>query len=41
MPAYTPPVKDQQFLLHDLFKLSESDVPGYGDLDRGVTAAVL
>ena len=41
MPAYTPPVKDQQFLLHDLFKVGESDIPGYEDLDRGITAAVL
>ena len=41
MPAYTPPVKDQQFLLHDLFKVSESDIPGYEDLDRSFTAAVL
>ena len=41
MPAYTPPVKDQQFLLHDLFKVGESDIPGYKDLDRSFTAAVL
>ncbi|MDE0211738.1 MAG: acyl-CoA dehydrogenase C-terminal domain-containing protein [Boseongicola sp.] len=41
MPAYTPPVKDQQFLLHDLLKVGESDIPGYRDLDRSFTAAVL
>ncbi len=41
MPAYTPPVRDQQFLLHDLFKVGESDIPGYNDLDRSFTAAVL
>ena len=41
MPAYTPPVRDQQFLLHDLFKVGESDIPGYKDLDRSFTAAVL
>lgn len=41
MPAYTPPVRDQQFLLHDLFKVGESDIPGYEDLDPGFTAAVL
>ncbi len=41
MPTYTPPVRDQQFLLHDLFKVGESDIPGYKDLDRGFTAAVL
>ena len=41
MPAYTPPVGDQQFLLHDLLKVGESDIPGYRDLDRSFTAAVL
>jgi len=41
MPHYTPPVKDQQFLLHEIFKVSESDVPGYNELDRDFTSAVL
>lgn len=41
MPTYTPPVKDQQFILHDVLKISESDIPGYGDLDRDFTQAVL
>ena len=41
MPTYTPPVKDQQFILHDLLKISESDVPGYDELDRDFTSAVL
>ncbi len=41
MPHYTPPVKDQQFLLHEIFKISESDVPGYEELDRDFTSAVL
>ncbi|MEO0944188.1 MAG: acyl-CoA dehydrogenase C-terminal domain-containing protein [Pseudomonadota bacterium] len=41
MPTYTPPVKDQQFILHDLLKISESDVPGYNELDRDFTSAVL
>ncbi len=41
MPTYTPPVKDQQFLLHDVLKISESDVPGYDELDRDFTAAIL
>ena len=35
MVTYTPPVKDQQFILHDLLKISESDIPGYSELDRG------
>ena len=41
MPHYTPPVKDQQFLLHDVLKVSESDIPGYDELDRDFTSAVL
>ncbi len=41
MPTYTAPTKDMHFILHDLLKISESDVPGYGDLDPEFTAAVL
>ncbi len=41
MTTYTPPIKDIQFVLHDLLKVSESDVPGYGDLDREFTQAIL
>ncbi|MEN9409817.1 MAG: hypothetical protein RL216_1791 [Pseudomonadota bacterium] len=41
MPSYTAPVKDMQFLLHDLLNVTASDIPGYADLDAGFTAAVL
>jgi hypothetical protein len=41
MPSYTAPVKDMQFLLHDVLKVSASDIPGYADLDAGFTGAVL
>ncbi|MEM1235747.1 MAG: acyl-CoA dehydrogenase C-terminal domain-containing protein [Pseudomonadota bacterium] len=41
MPTFTAPTKDQQFVLHDLLKISEQDVPGYADLDRDFTDAVL
>ncbi|MCF7701042.1 acyl-CoA dehydrogenase C-terminal domain-containing protein [Loktanella sp. M215] len=41
MPSYTAPLKDYQFVLHDLLRVSEQDIPGYGDLDRDFTAAVL
>lgn len=41
MPTYTPPTKDQQFVLHDLLKIAESDIPGYSELDRDFTSAVL
>ena len=41
MPSYTPPVKDMDFILHDLLKVGASDIPGYADLDRGFTGAIL
>ncbi|WP_420858124.1 acyl-CoA dehydrogenase C-terminal domain-containing protein [Marivivens marinus] len=41
MPSYTAPTKDYQFLLHDLLKVSEQDIPGFEDLDRDFTGAVL
>ena len=41
MVTYTPPVKDQQFILHDVLKISESDIPGYEELDSSFTEAVL
>ncbi|KKL59193.1 hypothetical protein LCGC14_2217780, partial [marine sediment metagenome] len=41
MPTYTAPVTDMQFLLHEVLKISESDVPGYDDLDADFTAAIL
>jgi len=41
MPSYTAPTKDMQFVLHDVLKVSDSDIPGYADLDRDFTAAIL
>ncbi|NND43315.1 MAG: acyl-CoA dehydrogenase [Silicimonas sp.] len=41
MATYTPPVKDQQFILHEVLKVSESDIPGYDEMDRDFTQAVL
>ena len=41
MTVYTAPLKDMDFLLHDVLKVSEQDIPGYADLDRGFTGAVL
>ena len=41
MPSYTAPVKDLQFVLHDLLKVSEQEIEGFADLDRDFTAAVL
>ncbi|MDG1118657.1 MAG: acyl-CoA dehydrogenase C-terminal domain-containing protein [Flavimaricola sp.] len=41
MPSYTAPVKDMQFILHDLLDVSAQDIPGFADLDRDFTSAVL
>ena len=41
MPAYTAPAKDAQFILHDVLKVSESSTPGYSELEREFTGAVL
>ena len=41
MPSYKAPVKDMQFLMHDLLKVSSSGIPGYSDLERGFTQAIL
>ncbi|MFM7443330.1 MAG: acyl-CoA dehydrogenase family protein, partial [Tabrizicola sp.] len=41
MTSYTAPVKDMQFLLHDVLKISATDIPGYADLDASFTEAVL
>ncbi|QQA43333.1 acyl-CoA dehydrogenase C-terminal domain-containing protein [Pelagovum pacificum] len=41
MPTYTPPTKDMDFVLHDLLKISTLNIPGYADLDRDTTQAIL
>lgn len=41
MPTYTAPVKDMQFILHDVLNVAQSDVPGYDELDRDTTQAIL
>ena len=41
MPIYTAPTKDMQFILHDMLKATETGIPGYDDLDRDFTAAIL
>ncbi len=41
MTTYTAPLKDMQFVLHDVLGVSGRDIPGYGDLDAGFTGAVL
>jgi acyl-CoA dehydrogenase len=41
MPTYEAPTKDMQFVLHDVLKISEKDIPGYDELDRDFTNAIL
>ena len=41
MPTYDAPVRDMQFVLHDVLAVSEQDVPGYDELDRPFTEAIL
>ncbi|WP_170417750.1 acyl-CoA dehydrogenase C-terminal domain-containing protein [Ruegeria atlantica] len=41
MPVYNAPTKDTQFILHNVLKISESDVPGYDELETEFTGAVL
>ena len=41
MTRYTAPVRDMQFLLHDVLNVSAAELPGYADLEPGFTEAVL
>ncbi|MDO9639711.1 MAG: acyl-CoA dehydrogenase C-terminal domain-containing protein [Pseudotabrizicola sp.] len=41
MPTYTAPVKDMQFILHDVLNVTETGIPGYADLDQAFTSAIL
>ena len=41
MPTYTPPLKDLEFVLHDVLRVHEGNTPGYSDLDRDFSGAIL
>jgi acyl-CoA dehydrogenase len=41
MPSYTAPVKDMQFILHDVLEAASQDIQGYDELDRDFTDAVI
>ncbi|NIZ07889.1 acyl-CoA dehydrogenase C-terminal domain-containing protein [Pseudooceanicola sp. HF7] len=41
MPSYTGPVDDLQFVIHDVLDVPAQNVPGYEDLERDFTAAIL
>lgn len=41
MPHYTAPLDDLSFVLHDVLKVTEQDIPGYNELDKELTDAIL
>ena len=41
MPIYSAPVKDIKFILQNVIKIHESDIPGYGELDNEYLNAIL
>ncbi|MHA3913224.1 acyl-CoA dehydrogenase C-terminal domain-containing protein [Halovulum sp. GXIMD14793] len=41
MPVYEAPLKDMDFVLHDVLNVDKSDIPGYSELDRDFTGAIL
>ena len=41
MPSYTAPIRDMQFVLHEVLNVSQQDIPGYADLDADFTGAIL
>ncbi|QJF52180.1 acyl-CoA dehydrogenase C-terminal domain-containing protein [Roseobacter ponti] len=41
MPSYTPPVKDMQFILHNVLNITGQETPGYSDLEADFTSAIL
>ncbi|MGR3565273.1 MAG: acyl-CoA dehydrogenase C-terminal domain-containing protein [Heliomarina sp.] len=41
MPSYTAPTKDMQFILHEVLKVTQADVPGYEELEPEFTNAIL
>ncbi len=43
MPSYTPPLRDMQFVMHELLKITDDfkQMPQYADIDADTTNAVL
>jgi alkylation response protein AidB-like acyl-CoA dehydrogenase len=41
MASYTPPLRDLEFVLNDVLAVQASAIPGYDELDRDTTAAIL
>ncbi|HQU68195.1 MAG TPA: acyl-CoA dehydrogenase C-terminal domain-containing protein [Albidovulum sp.] len=41
MPSYNAPIRDIEFVLHEVLNVTESDVAGYADLEPEFTSAIL
>jgi alkylation response protein AidB-like acyl-CoA dehydrogenase len=41
MTSYTAPIRDMQFVLHEVLRVQDADVAGYDELDRETTSAIL
>lgn len=41
MPQYTAPLNDISFVLHEVLKVTEQDIPGYDELEPELTSAIL
>ncbi|MEO6565220.1 MAG: acyl-CoA dehydrogenase N-terminal domain-containing protein, partial [Casimicrobiaceae bacterium] len=43
MPTYTPPLRDMQFVMHEVLKVTDDfkAIPKYGDTDADTINAVL
>lgn len=41
MTQYTAPVRDMQFILHDVLKISQANLPGHDEMEPEFTEAVL
>ncbi len=41
MPGFTAPTRDQLFVLHEVLQIEKQDLPGFAELDRDFTEAVL
>ncbi|GHA61487.1 acyl-CoA dehydrogenase [Amylibacter ulvae] len=41
MPSYTAPTKDAAFILHELLKVQDAEIPGFEELSADFTSAVL
>lgn len=41
MTSYTAPLKDMQFILHDVLKLTSQDIAGFDEMEPEFTNAIL